>query len=41
MTDTQRITLIALLLFAGLTLAILPLYQSPVLMLYLERWGLC
>lgn len=41
MTADQRTTLIALLILAGLTLAILPLYRDPVLMLYLERWGFC
>ena len=41
MTTDQRIFAIVFLLFAGLTLAILPLYQNPVLMLYLERWGFC
>ena len=41
MTRDQRIALIFLLLFGGLMLAILPLYNDPVLMLYLERWGLC
>jgi hypothetical protein len=41
MTTDQRTTLIFLLAFAALTLVVLPLYHSPVLMLYLERWGLC
>ena len=41
MTTDQRTALIFLLFFAALTLAILPLYHSPVLMLYLESWGLC